>query len=193
MTTRRALLLAGLWLAGCDKQRVAFRNTDISDSRLGGEWNVQDFHGRPQKLNNFQGKVLVLFFGYTSCPDICPSALSKYAALLRAEGIASGRVQLVFCTVDPARDSASRLREYLTWFHPDILGLAGDERQIADFSRHFRVVAQKKEIPGSMGYVIDHTAGAYVFDPAGRLRLYLAENARLDDIIADVQQLLAGY
>lgn len=192
MTTRRALLLAGLWLVGCDKQRVAFLNTDISDSRLGGEWNVLDFHGRPQKLSNFQGKVLVLFFGYTSCPDICPSALSKYAALLRTEGLSSAQVQIVFCTVDPVRDSARRLREYLTWFHPDILGLTGDERQIAEFSKQFRVVALKKEIPGSMGYVIDHTAGAYVFDPAGRLRLYLAENARLDDIVADVQQLLAG-
>ena len=193
MISRRTLLKsAPLWLAGCGEKPFAFRNTDISASQLGGDWDLHDFYGRPQQLADFHGKVVIVFFGYTRCPDICPSALAKYVALLGDKGISGGRLQIVFITLDPQRDTPERLREYLTWFHPNVLGLSGDEQKIADIASKFRVTAIKKNIPGGMGYVIDHSAGAYVFDPEGRLRLYLAENARLEDIAADVQQLLAG-
>lgn len=193
MISRRALLkVLPLCLVGCGNDQAVFRNTDISGGRLGGAWNLTDFRGRPQKVSDFQGKVVVLFFGYTSCPDICPTALAKYAALLRDQAIPAGRLQVVFISLDAQRDTPDRLQEYLHWFHPDILGLTGDESQIAEVAQKFRVTAIKKEIPGSMGYVIDHSAGAYVLDPKGQPRLYLAENARLEDIVADVQQLLAG-
>jgi protein SCO1/2 len=189
---RRLFLLLPLGLLACGEKKAGLRNTDIRSSQIGGEWNLHDFHGRPQNPGNFEGKVIILFFGYTRCPDICPTALAKYATLLKEEKFPVNSVQVLFVTLDPARDTPERLSEYLRWFHPAILGLTGDEQQIAEISRKYRVSRHKKEIPGSMSYVIDHSAGAYVFDPLGQLRLYLAENARPEDIVADVQQLLAG-
>lgn len=192
LTRRRFLLVAPLVLLGCGEGVPAFRNTDLSGSQIGGDFILSDFHGRPQKLAHFYGKVVILFFGYTSCPDICPTALAKFAALLQRPEIDPARVQVIFITLDPERDTAERLRDYVPWFHPDFIGLRGDAATIADVCRQFRVTSLKKTLPGAMSYVIDHSAGAYVFGPDGRLRLYLAENAGIDAITADVTRLLAG-
>jgi len=192
MNRRRLLLLSPLWLAGCGNSETVFHNSVIDATRFGGAWDIHDVHGRPQQIGDFQGQVVILFFGYTHCPDVCPTALAKYAALLNGGAIPGGKLKILFCTLDPERDTPENLRDYLHWFDPDILGLTGSSQQVADFSRQFRVVAVKKESPGGMGYVIDHTAGAYVFDPAGKLRLYLAENAKPEDILSDLLHLLAG-
>jgi protein SCO1/2 len=186
------MLTAPLLLLGCGDNVPAFRNTDITGTQIDGAFFLDDFHGRPQKLANFRGKVIILFFGYTSCPDICPTALAKFAALMQRPEIDPARVQVIFITLDPERDTAERLRDYVPWFHPGFIGLRGDAATIADVSRQFRVTSLKKAVPGEMGYVIDHSAGAYVFGPDGRLRLYLAENAQGDAIAADVVRLLAG-
>jgi protein SCO1/2 len=192
MKRRGFLLFLPLGLLACGEKKTSFCNTDISGSQIGGEWNLLDFRGRPRNSGDFHGKVVFLFFGYTSCPDICPTALAKYAALLKEQKLPEGKLQVIFVTLDPLRDTSERLAEYLRWFHPAFLGLTGDEGRIAEIARKYRVTSSKKEIPSSLGYVIDHSAGAFVFDPSGRLRLYLAENARPEDIVADVQQLLAG-
>jgi protein SCO1/2 len=193
MISRRTLLSAILGLlAGCGDKSLAFRNTNISGGLLDADWALSDCAGRLRRSADFHGKVVILFFGYATCPDICPTALAKYAALLRRDDLPDGAIKVIFVSLDPERDTPQRLCEYLAWFHPDIVGLTGNVRQIDVVARKFRVTRQKKESPGSMVYVIDHTAGAYVLDPQGRARLYLAENARLEDIVADIRQLLAG-
>lgn len=193
MIVRRRLLLAlPLLLAGCDGGRPAWRNTDLGGKGIGGDFLLTDADGRPRKLADFHGKAVILFFGYTSCPDICPTALAKFATLLQQPALDSRRIQVIFISLDPARDTPERLREYVPWFHPSFIGLTGDSAKISELAAKFRVTSIKKTVPGSMGYVLDHSAGAYVFGPDGRLRLYLAENARIENIAADLRRLLAG-
>jgi protein SCO1/2 len=192
ITRRRLLLTLPFLLAGCSQQRLPFENTDITGKNIGGEYALNDCYGAQAKLANFQGKVVILFFGYTSCPDICPTALAKFTQLLQQPGITSDTVQVIFISLDPARDSPERLCEYTRWFHPSFIGLTGDSATINEIATKFRVTSIKKEIAGEMGYVIDHSSGAYVFGPDGRIRLYLAENARIDAITSDIRRLIAG-
>lgn len=194
MLTRRRLLLASLGLcAGCGKPAPRFHATDLGENGFGGDFaaKLRDFYGRPQNLADFRGKLVILFFGYTSCPDICPTALAKYASLLTQPDLDARQVQVVFVTLDPARDTPAQLAAYLAWFDASFIGLSGDQASTDEIARQFRVTAVRKDIPGSMGYVLDHTAGAYVFDRRGRLRLYLAENAKPDEIADDLRILLA--
>lgn len=191
-TRRRLLALLALPLAACSPKPAAFRNTDITGMAVDTSFVLDDFSGRPRKLAEFRGKAVILFFGYTSCPDICPTALAKYAALMREPGVGADQVQVVFVTLDPERDTPQRLGEYVGWFHPSFLGLTGRPETIAEVAKHMRVTAIRREVTGSMGYVLDHTAGAYVFGPDGRLRLFLAEDATTDAIAADLRRLLAG-
>lgn len=193
MISRRQFLFAWLAaIAGCSKPNPAFRNTDLTGKAIGGDFSLNDFHGQPRSLADFQGKAVILFFGYASCPDICPTALAKFAELLREPSMGADRVQVIFISLDPERDTAHRLSEYAKWFHPSFLGLTDNSDKIDEVAQKFRVTRIKKEVSGGMGYVLDHSAGAYVFGPDGRLRLYLAENAKIKDIADDLRRLLAG-
>lgn len=191
---RRRLLLAitGL-LGGCGEASPTFHATELRETRLGGDFagKMRDFHGQPRNIADFHGKIVILFFGYTSCPDVCPSALAKYAALRQQPGLEREAIQVLFITLDPARDTPQHLAEYLAWFDTSFIGLSADQESTDDIAQRFRVTATRRVIPGNMGYVIDHTAGAYVFSRDGRLRLYLAENAKLAEITADIQHLLS--
>ena len=192
ITRRRLLLTLPFLLAGCSKQRLPFENTDLTGKNIGSDFTLADCYGAQAKLGNFQGKVVILFFGYTSCPDICPTALAKFTQLLQQTGITLDTVQVIFISLDPARDSPERLCEYTRWFHPSFIGLTGNSATINEIAAKFRVTSIKKEIAGEMGYVLDHSAGAYVFGPDGRIRLYLAENARIEAITSDIRRLIAG-
>lgn len=193
MKRRDFMALAGaLVLAGCGGEAPGFRNTDLSSGQLFPRAALYDGQGRTRGFEEFRGKAVIVFFGYTSCPDICPGALRKFASLLRTlRDRDAARVQVVFISVDPERDTPERTDTFAKWFHPDFLGLSGTAEQIAEVAAQFKVVYGKKEIGGGMGYVVDHTAAAYVLDPAGQLRLMLAEAAPLEPIIADLQTLLA--
>lgn len=194
MKRRDFITLAGaLALTACGGEAPGFRNTDLSSGQLFPRATLYDGQGRARSFEEFRGKAVVVFFGYTSCPDICPSALRKYASLLRTlRDRDAARVQVVFISVDPERDTPERTDTFAKWFHPDFLGLSGTEEQVAEVARQFKVVYGKKEIGGGMAYVIDHTAAAYVLDPTGQLRLMLAETAPLEPIIADLQSLLTA-
>ncbi len=194
MKRRDFITLAGaLVLTACGGEAPGFRNTDLSSGQLFPRATLYDGQGRARSFEEFRGKAVIVFFGYTSCPDICPSALRKYASLLRTlRDRDAARVQVIFISVDPERDTPERTDTYAKWFHPDFLGLSGTEEQIAEVTRQFKVVYGKKEIGGGMAYVIDHTAAAYVLDPTGQLRLMLAETAPLEPIIADLQSLLTA-
>jgi protein SCO1/2 len=192
ITRRHFLLILPLLLAGCRNKRPPFQNTDITGTNIGSDFTLTDCYGAQAKLANFQGKVIVLFFGYTSCPDICPTALGKFANLMQQPGMTAETVQVIFISLDPARDSPERLCEYTHWFHPSFIGLTGDSATINEIAAKFRVTSIKKEIGGEMGYVLDHSAGAYVFGIDGRIRLYLAENAKPEAITEDIRRLIAG-
>lgn len=192
MKRRLFLALSVAVLLSCKRPPVAFRNTDLTGATFGRQLALVDHHGLQRSLTDFQGKAMVVFFGYTSCPDICPTMLARLADVMKALGGDAARVQVLFVTVDPERDSADRLKDFVPWFNPTFLGLRGDAAQVKAATEEFRVFAARKPVEGELVYVIDHSTGAYVFDPTGRLRLYVKDTSSVDDITADIRLLLQG-
>jgi protein SCO1/2 len=193
---RRALALAaalaGAWaLAGCDRGGAAFKSTDVTGADYGRTLALTDHTGAPRTLADWKGKLVVLFFGFTQCPDVCPTTLATMADVMKRLGPDADRVQVVFVTVDPERDTQAVLAPYVTAFDPRFVGLWGDADATAKAAREFRVFFQKVPLK-SGGYSIDHTAASYVLDGQGRLRLYVRHQQTPDEIAADLRALLKG-
>jgi protein SCO1/2 len=181
-----------LGLAGCDHtKKPAFRGVDISGAPFGQRLALHDHNGRAVTLDTFRGKLVVLFFGYTHCPDVCPTTLSDLAEAfkLMPKGLPD-KVQVLFVSVDPERDTPEVLKTYVPYFHPSFLGLHGTPEQVAQAAREFRIVYRKHVEPGAEGYLVDHSAGSYVLDSRGRLRLYLPYGHAPQDIANDLMNLL---
>ncbi len=192
MKRRLFLAMSVVALLSCKRRPVTFVNTDLTGANFGRQLALLDHHGQLRSLADFQGKATVVFFGYTACPDICPTMLAKLADVMKVLGSDAERVQVLFVTVDPQRDSAERLKDFVPWFNPTFLGLRGDEVQIKAATEEFRVFAARKLVEGELGYVIDHSTGAYVFDPAGRLRLYVKDTSSVEEIASDIRLLQQG-
>lgn len=184
------VLLAALALVGCGSQGPEFRNTDITGAEFGRDFALKDPSGNVRTLADFRGKAVVLFFGFTHCPDVCPAALATVAEAMRQLGGDAARVQGLFITVDPERDTPELLARYATAFHPSFVGLSGDADATARVAKEFKVLYQKSPgaTPGS--YTIDHSAGMFVFDPQGRLRLYASHGRGADALAHDLRELL---
>lgn len=184
-----AAAVAAAMLAACQK-KPSFNSTDVSGSDLGTDLSLTDFNGQPRTLQDFKGKVLVVFFGFVQCPDVCPTTLAEFVQVKNSLGKDGDKVQVAFVTVDPERDTPEILRAYVTQFDPSFLGLRGDADATARVAKSFKVFYAKvpgKE-PGS--YTMDHTAGVYIYDPDGHLRLFARHNAGVDALASDIRQLL---
>jgi protein SCO1/2 len=188
---RLGLALAALCLlAACSRE--PFMNTDVSGAAYGKDFRLTDHNGRPRTLADFKGKVVLLFFGYTHCPDVCPTTLAEAAAVMQELGAQADRVHVLFVTVDPVRDTPILLARYVPSFHPTFLGLHGDEQQIAETARDFKVFSQKTLGASAENYLIDHSAGTFIFDPQGRLRLYHGYGKGAASLVHDIKLLLDG-
>lgn len=183
-------LCVSLLLVGCSEP-PRFHSTDISGVDWGKELSLTDHLGQTRKLADFRGKAIVLFFGYTQCPDICPTTLAAMRDAMGLLGTDAARVQVLFVTLDPLRDSPELLSQYVPWFHPSFIGLTGDEASVTAAAREFKVFFSKQPTANG-GYSIDHTANSFAFDPKGRLRLLLRHGETPERIAADVRLLLAG-
>ena len=150
-----------------------FQATDITGADFGRDFHLTDHQGKPRSLADFKGKVVVIFFGYTYCPDVCPTTLSDVAGALKQLGADAGRVQVLFVTVDPERDTPQLLARYVPSFNPGFLGLFGTAEQTAQTARDFKVFYTKEPGATPETYSVSHSAGSYIFDPAGRLRLFV--------------------
>ena len=179
-------------LAGCGPQRPQFKGTDITGVDWGKDFHLTDHTGKPRTLADFRGKVVVVFFGYTHCPDVCPTTLSEMAGVMKRLGKDAARVQVLFVTLDPARDTPQLLAEYVPSFYPTFLGLFGDEAATRETARNFKVFYQKQETGSKVGYTLDHAANTFVYDPAGRLRLLFGFGSGADLISHDIKKLLNG-
>lgn len=180
-------------LAACSNDApVKFVNTDLTGADYGKEFGLADHDGKARRLEDFRGKVVTLFFGYTQCPDVCPTNLTTMAQVMKLLGSDAERVQVLFATVDPERDTKELLAQYVPAFYPTFLGLYGDETATRKTAQEFKVFYQK--VPGktATSYTVDHSAGTYVFDPKGRLRLYVRHGQAPQAIAADLKLLLAG-
>lgn len=186
-----AAILAVALLAGCGPSGPSFEHSDITGAEWAREFSLIDHTGKPRTLADFRGKVVVAFFGYMHCPDVCPTTLAELKSVVGQLGEDGKRVQVLFITVDPERDTRELLAQYVPAFHPDFLGLYGDREQTARTAKEFKVFYQKA--PGSRpdNYSVDHTAGSYVFDPKGRIRL-LVSHGRAGTLAADIRTLLKG-
>jgi len=168
-----------------------FVNTDVTGLDYAKDFALTDHNGKPRTLGDFKGKVVIMFFGYTQCPDVCPTTMAEMANVMQALGPQADRVQVLFVTVDPARDTPQILSQYVPAFDKRFLGLYGDDAAIAKVAKQFKVFYQKVpgKTPGS--YTMDHTAGSYVFDPQGHIRLFVKHGQGPEPLVHDLKILLS--
>ena len=193
------LLSAGLLLgvlgvlAGCDTTAKveAFKSTDITGADFGKDFQLTDHNGKPRTLADFKGKLVVLFFGYTHCPDVCPTTLAELALVMKQLGEDAKKVQVLFVTVDPERDTPQLLAQYVPSFNSSFLGLYGDAAATAAVAKEFKIVYQKVAGSSPENYTMDHSAGTYVFDQSGRLRLFVSYGQGATVLLHDIRILLA--
>ena len=184
-----------LALTACEKSqspKVPFANTDITGLDYAKGFALTDHNGKPRTLADFKGKVVVVFFGYTQCPDVCPTTLSELAGIKKALGSEAERLQVIFITLDPRRDTPELMAGFVPAFDSSFLGLWGEQAVIDKVAKDFKVFAQKVPSKDSKSYTIDHTAGSYVFDDQGRIRLFVRHGQGGDGLQKDLQRLLAG-
>ncbi len=190
--------LAGFsFLTGCDRlsgkaSAEAFHFTDITGAEFARSLDLPDVDGKPRTLADWKGKVTVVFFGYTQCPDVCPTTMAELAQIRKLLGADADRLQTVFVTIDPERDTAEILKAYVANFGPGVTALRGNAEQTAAAAKEFKVFFAKVagKSPGS--YSMDHSAASFVFDPSGKVRLYVPYGGDPKVLAIDIKQLAAG-
>lgn len=179
-------------LTAC-KSKADFNAIDLTGSKeYGQDFSMPDQHGKRRSMADFKGKVVLVFFGFTQCPDVCPTTLGDLVAVKQKLGAKGDKLQVIFASVDPARDTPEILQAYLANFDPSFLALRGSDEETAKMAKDFKVYYKRVDgqTPGS--YTMDHTAGDYIFDPEGRLRLYSRYGTPVDTLAKDIEQLIDG-
>jgi protein SCO1/2 len=194
MLRRTALfLLAATLAAGCAPDgKPQFKAVDITGADYARDFALPDAEGRMRSIRDFQGKAVVVFFGYTQCPDVCPTTLAEIAQAKQLLGVDGAKVQGVFITVDPERDQPELLKAYMANFGPDFVALRGNAEQTAAIARDFKVFYKRVEGKAPGSYFMEHTAASYVYDAQGRLRLYVRYGSGAPALAEDLKLLLRG-
>ena len=183
-------LVAAFVLAGCQAGQPSFLSTDITGADFGKAFVLTDHDGKQRSLEDFRGKVVVMFFGFTHCPDVCPTTLAELAGAVKQLGPAGEKVQVLLVTIDPERDTPELLAKYVTAFNPKFLALRGSSEETARVAKEFKVIYQKAAGSRAEDYSMDHSAGSYLFDRQGRLRLYVGYGRGADVFAHDIDLLL---
>lgn len=178
-------------IAGCDSspKAPAFQLTDITGAQFARDFQLTGHNGKPRTLADFKGKVVVIFFGYTYCPDACPTTMGELVLVMKELGKDAARLQVLFITVDPERDTPVVLSKYVPAFHPGFLGLYGDADATARTAKEFKIIYQKQPLKDG-GYTVDHSAGSYLYDTAGRVRLFAQYGRGAQPLLHDIRLLL---
>jgi protein SCO1/2 len=191
---RRALAILGFLLSlhpALAGEDAAFKSGVFDPPRMAPDFELQGSHGAPVSLSQFRGKVVILEFGFTHCPGVCPVTLANLARVFEKLGAASAEVQLVFVTVDPERDSPQRLREFLSFFNPAFVGTTGTAQQLEAVRQAYGVTATRAPSANKkLGYEVHHSSSIYLIDRAGKLRLQTPFGKPVDDIVHDLRLLL---
>jgi protein SCO1/2 len=183
-----ALLLASACTGRPEKPQ--FRTTDVAGVGWGTDFQLFDVHGNPRRLADYRGKVVMLFMGYTNCPDVCPTTLAKMARAVSQLGNDGASVQGIFITLDPARDTPEVLWRYIRAFDPRFVALRGDASATARTAKEFKAYYEAHEPDSHGSYAVDHLGGIFVFDKLGRLRLFVGPELPVDAIVHDLRVLL---
>ncbi len=176
--------------AACTKAK--FEYTDITGVEIGGDFQLTDHNGHPRSLSDFRGKVVAVFFGFTHCPDVCPTTLAELAQTVKRLGAGGDEVQILFITVDPARDTQKVLAQYVPAFDPRVLGLYGDPATTAKVAAAYKVFFAPQPPNASGNYTVDHSAAIFVIDRRGRPRLVMGAGRTVSGMVHDIKLLLQG-
>jgi protein SCO1 len=185
-------MFVALVLAAC-ADKPSFTATDITGATIGqAPWTLQDEKGTPKTIADYKGKAVVIFFGFTRCPDVCPTTMVDYAAALKAMGNDAAKIQVLFATLDPERDTFPSLQQYTAAFNPSFVALRGDAQATKKAADSFKVFYAKNmgKDGNSQNYTLDHTAASYVYDPQGNIRLFVRNGQAVDTLTKDLQALL---
>ncbi len=190
--TRRYLLsaLAAVALTACSPDQPKFNAIDITGADYAKGFTLSDHTGQVRSLSEFKGKVVVLFFGYTQCPDVCPTSMAELVEVKRLLGADADKLQAVFVTVDPARDTAELLKAYMSNFDPTFVAFIPTPEQLAVVAKDYKIYYKKVDGKTPTSYTVDHSAGSYVYDTQGRLRLYSRYGVGAQVLAQDIQTLL---
>jgi protein SCO1/2 len=164
--------LSVLGLSGCTDPKVAFKGVDITGADYAKELNLPDQNGQVRKIKDFSGKLVVVFFGYTQCPDVCPTTMQELAEVKRLLGADGDKLQAVFVTVDPERDTTELLKAYVENFDPSFVALRPTPEQLPLIAKEFKIYFKRVEGKTPTSYTMDHSAGSYTFDAQGKVRLF---------------------
>ena len=191
MSARRiaAAFACAIALAACGP-RTPFKGIDVTGSPIGDDLGLLDPDGKTRTLTEFRGKVVIVVFGYTQCPDVCPTTLADFASAMKKLGPDAAGVQLLFVTLDPKRDAAPLLRQYVPAFDPSFVGLRGDAAATSKVTKDFRVYSQERAGKTADTYTVDHSAQSFVFDRKGKVRLIIGFGAPPEAIASDLRVLL---
>ena len=194
--TLKKIAAGALWVgaagifSACTPKGPKFQGVDLTGAEYARDLPLPDHNGQLRSLKDFAGKVVVVFFGYTQCPDVCPTSMSELADVKRALGADGDKLQGIFVSVDPERDTPEVLKAYMANFDPSFLALRGTPEQLAAVAKDFKIYYKRVEGQTPTSYTMDHSAGSYVYDPAGRLRVYHRYGSGAQSLAADVRALL---
>ncbi len=177
-------------LAGCKEETLAFHGSDINGTHLGKDLELQDGSGQTRRLADYKGKIALVFFGYTQCPDVCPTAMAELSQTMELLGPEAAKVQVIMISVDPARDTPEILSAYVKAFNPNFVGLTGTPDQLSKTAKSFKAYYAKSSGGTAEQYGMDHASSFYVLDQKGEARVLIAGNAKAQDIAADIRLLL---
>ena len=177
-------------LTACSQDSVAFRGVNITGADYARDFAITDHHGQLRSINDFAGKVVVVFFGFTQCPDVCPTSMQELAEVKQALGADGERLQGIFISVDPERDTLELLKAYMENFDSSFLALRPTPEQLPALTKDFKIYYKKVDGTTPTSYTMDHSAGSYIYDPQGRLRVYHRYGSGAEALGADVRLLL---
>ena len=195
--TLKKIAIGALWVgaagifSACSPKGPKFQGVDLTGAEYGRDLPLTDQFGKERSIKDFAGKVVVVFFGYTQCPDVCPTSMQELAEVKQMLGKDGDRLQGIFVTVDPERDTPEVLKAYMANFDPSFLALYGSPEQLAAVAKDFKIYYKKVDGKTPTSYTMDHSAGSYVYDTAGRLRVYNRYGSGAQALAADVKVLLA--
>jgi protein SCO1/2 len=185
-----SIFATGATLAGCTESKPQFKSIDVSGAEYAKDFQLPDQNGQVRTLKDFRGKVVVMFFGYTQCPDVCPTTMAELAEARKLMGADGAKVQGLFVTIDPERDTAQVLKNYMANFDPTFLALRGTPEQLAAVAKDYKIYYKKVEGKTAGTYTMDHSAASYVYDTSGNLRLYTRYGSGAQALASDLELLL---
>ena len=190
LTGAAALSAASSWLTGCTPEKPQFKSIDLTGADYARDFSLLDQYGQLRTVKDFAGKVVVVFFGFTQCPDVCPASMAELAEVKRLLGTDGNRLQAILITVDPERDTPELLKAYMANFDPSFLALRPTPAELPQVAKDYKIYYKKVDGKTKSSYSMDHSAGSYIYDPRGRIRLYNRYGSGAEVLASDIRLLL---